>query len=102
MIKEITFKNFGHDCMYFNFTSDGSFKSLDKKVNVKALIPDEKDNITKKSFTIMLNERYLNGITPKKSDIIYLDKKLYEITTVSENNNGTYKTSVRKYEKAIK
>lgn len=98
MLEEITFKNFGHDCMYFNFTNNGSYKTLEKKVKVKVLIPEDiEDNVISNSITVMLNERYLNGITPKKSDIIYLNEKLYEIKSVSENNNGTYKTTIQEY-----
>jgi len=80
MLEEITFKNFGNDCMYFNFTNDGTYKTLEKKVKVKVLIPDNvEDNVISNSITVMLNERYLSGIIPKKNDIIYLDEKLYEI-----------------------
>lgn len=99
MLKDITFKNFGHDCMYFNFIPNGSYKTLEKKVKIKVLIPNDnlEDNVTDDNYTIMLNEKFLNGITPKKSDIIYLYQKLYEIKNVSENNKGTYKTIIEKY-----
>jgi len=104
MLEEITFKNFGHDCMYFNFTDDGSYlgskvKTLEEKVKIRVLIPDDNldNNVVDNNFTIMLNEKYLNGINPKKRDIIYLNQKLYEIRSVSENNNGTYKTTIERY-----
>jgi len=91
MIKDITFKNFGHDCMYFNFINN----TLENKVTTKALIPDE-ENI------IMLNEKYLKNIIPKMNDIIYLHKILYKIRSVSENDNGTYKIRIDKYKNYTK
>jgi len=90
MINEI-FRNYGHDCIYFNLSNNGNLKTLENKVNIKVVIPDDEEYV-------LLMDKYLNGINPKNGDILYLTKNLYEIKNITKKINGTYKTIIEKYE----
>jgi len=90
MINEI-FRNHGHDCIYFNLSNNGSLKTLENKINIKVVIPDDEDHI-------LLMDKYLNGIKPKNGDILYLTKNLYKIKNIEKNIDSTYKTIIEKYE----
>jgi len=90
MIKEV-FRNFGQDCIYFNFVKDGHFKTLENKSDIRVVISDKKEN------TILLIDRYLNGINPKNDDILYLSKQLYKIKNITKGIDGTYSTTIEKY-----